>query len=443
MLQRTKMARRTGHYLVCKRLAGLILYTFVRLIFRGIQILWWKYNGTAEKIKEAALPQNYHRCVQVLKIVWWNKFDLAMTSSPSEFLCVHDRFESPKYIFDNDHVSLFMINKTYAIFSQAREKDMQLWKIKYGCFIRENHVLYSSHLLYVPIEQFHRMAEELGDPKGKLTFIFNTTRCGSTLLAQMAEETGELVNISEPNQMTELATLYKHEGDTEAMRKLARDVVRWTCRPYHGMKIQGYFVKLISPAICSISLLRDVFPESHLLFMYRDVIKVAQSLFRTAHEYPLLRISYSLSKLAAPLTEICVNGLGFYGRDYRIKCKDDLTLGIFNWIAAAKYYVALRNRGMDVAGIRYEDLVGDPLYSSRQILKYCGLPESLAEKFVEGMAHDSQRNSVLSKANLSQHRDPELTPESREFHNKLLKQHGFPPIGVEDVIDGTITYKGK
>ena len=435
------MARLTGHSLVCKRALELFLYTIVRLIFRGIQILWWKYNGTEKRIKEAALPRNYDRCVQVLKIIWWNKFDLLMTSSPSEFLCVHDRFESPKYIFDNDHVSLFMLNEKYAIFSEAKEKDMQLWKIKYGCFIRENHVLYSSHLLYVPIEQFHRMAEELGEPKGELTFIFNTSRCGSTLLAQMAEETGELVNISEPNQMNQLATIYKKNENSRHVRQLARDVVRWTCRPYRGLVVSGYFIKLISPAICSISLLREVFPKSHLLFMYRDVVKVSQSMYRAAQEYPTLRLAYTLSRLWAGFMEMSANAMGFYGPDYSIKTHDDITLGVFNWIATAKYYMDLRSLGKEVAAVRYEDLISDPRYSSRQILKYCGLEENLAELFVKGMTVDSQRNSVLSKANLGQHKNPQLSQESKDFHNALLKKKGFDRIGEPGVLEGTITFK--
>jgi len=41
------------------------------------------------------------------------------------------------------------------------------------------------HLIVVPLSTFHRLSELIGDPQGQLIFLFNTTRCGSTLLAQV------------------------------------------------------------------------------------------------------------------------------------------------------------------------------------------------------------------------------------------------------------------
>ncbi len=42
-------------------------------------------------------------------------------------------------------------------------------------------------LIIMPLWSYHRLADELGDPpRGKEVFIiFNTARCGSTLLCQM------------------------------------------------------------------------------------------------------------------------------------------------------------------------------------------------------------------------------------------------------------------
>ena len=44
---------------------------------------------------------------------------------------------------------------------------------------------YGSKVIAVPLSVFHRMAESVGDPKGDLLFIFNTTRCGSTLMMKV------------------------------------------------------------------------------------------------------------------------------------------------------------------------------------------------------------------------------------------------------------------
>jgi len=51
--------------------------------------------------------------------------------------------------------------------------------------IRENQKNYCSKLIVVPLSVFHRMAESIGDTRGDIIFIFNTGRCGSTLLTKV------------------------------------------------------------------------------------------------------------------------------------------------------------------------------------------------------------------------------------------------------------------
>ena len=53
--------------------------------------------------------------------------------------------------------------------------------------IRENQKNYCSKLIVVPLSVFHRMAESIGDPKGEVVFVFNTGRCGSTLLTKVID----------------------------------------------------------------------------------------------------------------------------------------------------------------------------------------------------------------------------------------------------------------
>jgi len=62
---------------------------------------------------------------------------------------------------------------------------MHLWHGEYGPFIRYAQMEFCHHLIVVPLSKFRRMAEQIGDPKGELIFLFNTTRCGSTLLTQV------------------------------------------------------------------------------------------------------------------------------------------------------------------------------------------------------------------------------------------------------------------
>lgn len=62
------------------------------------------------------------------------------------------------------------------------------------------------------------------------------------------EYTGRCVSMSEPDTPTLLATKFHTEGDTPEVRQLARDVIRWECRPYPSLQPLAYILKINSPA---------------------------------------------------------------------------------------------------------------------------------------------------------------------------------------------------
>ncbi len=62
--------------------------------------------------------------------------------------------------------------------------------------------LYNSaeKLLVLPLPEFHRLADQLGDPDGRVpvSALGMTARCGSTLLSQMLNRVPGTRSISEP-----------------------------------------------------------------------------------------------------------------------------------------------------------------------------------------------------------------------------------------------------
>jgi hypothetical protein len=71
---------------------------------------------------------------------------------------------------------------------------------------------------------------------------------------QIFEYTDRCVAVSEPDSMTLVATKYRIEGNTPEVRQLARDVIRWECRPYPSMQPLAYALKLSSPAAVALEL---------------------------------------------------------------------------------------------------------------------------------------------------------------------------------------------
>jgi len=118
---RSKM-RFSGNWLLVQRLATTTLYKLLRLIFIVVQRIYWQLNGTAQKLREARLPRNYHRSAQVLDVVLSHKFCTLQTITLDNFLCTHNRFENPQYIIDNDNITLMTVTERDAVFCETKEK---------------------------------------------------------------------------------------------------------------------------------------------------------------------------------------------------------------------------------------------------------------------------------------------------------------------------------
>jgi len=112
----------TGNLLILQCLVMTILYQLLRLIFIPVQRIYWQLNGTARKLREARLPENYERSAQVLDVVLCHKFCDVLVTRVEHFLCTHNRFENPQYIIDNDNITLMTINEHDAVFCETEEK---------------------------------------------------------------------------------------------------------------------------------------------------------------------------------------------------------------------------------------------------------------------------------------------------------------------------------
>ena len=76
---------------------------------------------------------------------------------------------------------------------------------------------------------------------------------------QMMEHTSRCVAVSEPNSPSLFAQKYWKFGDSLELRQLARDIIRWECRPYQSMLPPplGYFLKLRRYEIITLPMFRQ------------------------------------------------------------------------------------------------------------------------------------------------------------------------------------------
>ena len=185
---------------------------------------------------------------------------------------------------------------------------------------------------------------------------------------------------------------------------------------------------------------RDLFPSSRCLFMYRDAVTVAKSLYRVSMVLPSLRLVMLLGYLSRHVSKAIGDSMGFSGSDFCVRMNNDLTLGVLLFAVTTSSYLDLRRRGFNVSALRYEDLVARPLEMCRVILEFCHLPVSLAKKAVKAFDTDSQKNSIVSRSSIGHFKAPQLTPQRKMKLNELLKKHGMPLIGEPGIIEGTLSW---
>jgi hypothetical protein len=115
-----------GWTLLFQRLISVACFRFVRLLFTTVQRVCWQLNGTARRIRESTDPQKYERSVQVVDVLLEHHFCNRLKRSLADYFYVHNRFEDPQFIIDNEHITLMTITDTSAIFVAAKDKGQSM-----------------------------------------------------------------------------------------------------------------------------------------------------------------------------------------------------------------------------------------------------------------------------------------------------------------------------
>ena len=185
---------------------------------------------------------------------------------------------------------------------------------------------------------------------------------------------------------------------------------------------------------------RELFPDSRCLFMYRDFIPTAKSVYRISMVQPSLRFVYLLGQLSGHLNRKMFNSLGFDAGDTpAVRLDNSFTAGVALSAAIINAYLDMRRGGLDIRAVRYEDLVARPLDMCRAILELCHLPASLAELAVKALEEDAHKNSRIAKSVVGGFKEPQLTPDTKAQLNDVLKQFKMPLIGEQIIVDGLLT----
>ena len=421
------------------------LYHILHAVVNMLQFLIWVVNGTMVEHWSSYKAEHFSTAAHVYDIIYRYKFDVILgQSSFTDFVLTHDKFVHPMYLL-RDECVLYQVTGSHAIFVEV-DQGVDIWRGKHGSFLRQAQFQQAKKVITLPLPALERLAESLGPNEAKVIFIQNTARCGSTLLIQMFENTGRCVSFSEPDAMNGICKLAvaNKMWDKKTGTRIVRNLARVLCKPVYSLKEPplAYIIKMTAPSMAGAPFLVEAFPEAHHMFMYRDVVKMSHSLAIAAEVMPTLKLVYLCGTISSWCLRFAVSQMGVPNNEFNLKLSSHpYGVGIVLYGVTARRYMKMLHSGMNIAGVRYEDLIEDADYFMTQVLKFCRLPISLGMEAVKASKKDSQANSPLSMSNLKTFRkNYKMVPEMEEYIKDYFKDLGLP-VCPAPVLRGTITHK--
>ncbi|ELU02200.1 hypothetical protein CAPTEDRAFT_209498 [Capitella teleta] len=326
------------------------LFLILRLIFLFIQKISWTLSGVSDVVDKNKELEKLGKkpTAQALKLLSFNKFCFLLPASLRDFILQHDEYVDPEYVIQNDHVSLFFFDphQDVAVFGEGKP-GQKMWHTDIGdSFI--------SLSLY-------RFSQRLIVQKKSVVLMGNTARCGSTLLTQVYECSNKVICCSEPYPFNTLAEMYREKGLCSEVSQMTTNIIRMYCRPLKCMPdVEGYLLKPSGPSFACAAPIHAVYPEiTKSFYLYRNMHNVTLSIYKLSFIHPIIRLVYLLAGFSGAAVTALLRSAQFPTDGTNRTISNCHTSGIMLATLATKMYMIMKNEGLDVTGLLFDDILAN------------------------------------------------------------------------------------
>ena len=379
--------------------AKLFIFRWLNAVFTRLRNVLWCVKGTEWRLKRdrAIFERSAHR----LTIWFKHSVDMLYGVDLRNFVLTHDCSLHPEYVL-KDEVTLLQLTATDAIFVESDASMPPPFCNAYS-FILYGQFQTGRKIITMPISSLLQLCKAMPPTEAKLIFLYNHARCGSTLLTSIFDHTERTVSYNEPRALDSACRLAYNAWDSDTSREVIRSVIRMYAKPYGGYK-EAPMAYIVKHCVTNMAFAQDfhaLFPEALNLFIYRDSTASALSTRRVAEFMPSVKLMIRLLNVRiAFLSCFLMKILGLAGdmfRSWAPKFSADLELNYHLSALCYHYYNTLRDQGIPITGIRYEDLCRHPETMIRKILKLAEFPEMFLPLAAKAMDTDSQYAMPFSR----------------------------------------------
>ncbi len=385
------------------------------------------FGGSKKDRIQAA--ERYESSAQLVHILWKQKENFIAPTKLRNFLYKHEAYVSPNYILKNKNISLMAIEKDYAIFC-VTDPSVDIFDTEKFPFTMFAHWMLPKKLVILPIASFHRLADELGDPKVPIIAAAMTARCGSTLLVQLFNKVPNTRAMSEPTATCDIHGLRGSGKITpDESVKLLRSAMRLQCKVEPGTDIERIFIKMTIENSPHLGDIAKLFPNFAYFFNTRHPVPSIRSL-KTIFEDNFGGLYH---KLGLPWREFVGRGFFFAyhgGHDKVIKRYStwrknvsDAEFGMLFYAASLASY--FDNKPMFRRVVFYENLSNDPKDEVEKIFEKAGIPLEHVPTALEALKHDSQKGTLGTRGKA---RSSTIQDDVLKTFDGLMEDMNLPQI---------------
>lgn len=322
-------------------------------------------------------------------------------------------------ILDNPQITLFSLDfeNARAVFVET-PPHVNLSQAPFYYQAQRDNAL---RVLTVSFETMIQLAQCVTVDDERLILIHSIGRSGSTLASQLLAQVPDVINMSEPDVLTQLVAARLTQPDKHTELKMLLDAsVRLLCKTPSQT---AWVIKGRSWVIELGDWLHDIFPHTKNVYLYRDAeswSKSSLSAFledveRTSEElYQLENETRGWMQLFVPL-------IASYDRTQHLTTTGLLSL---MWLSNMERYMELQKFGVKMLAIPYQSWKLEPHQTALSLLEYCGCRPSDLTAIEETLKKDSQAGTYLSQEVSKKNRASTQLFDPGEL-NRHLQNHAY------------------
>lgn len=394
------------------------------------------YSGVAadKKRHESELTRSAH----TLEVVWQCPASDVSSPTTRDFFLIHKNYgHAVTQIVEKPNVSLMNVDANKAIFA-VTAPGFDVHDADAGPFFYHVQRLHCHEIIELPIQFMVPLAKKVPSSSGKSAMVYNTGRCGSTLLVKMLSSIPGVAGISEPDAFFNV----KAES-FQARAEILGAAVTLQCKDLtRSNKVA--FLKTRSEATFFIREMSVGSPATKLIFMYRDPIKTITSFYAMADSMPrtvvkmfLPQVSQFVIESSRGSSDVINHALLTSRMQTATANMDLLDFYILQFLAHIAAFRHAKARGTVIHVVKYEHLVADPLQRMKQVFNFCNVSISDTDltKCLRVMKRDSQEGSMIARTQTADSLDRNsFAQEHRDYINQTFHLFGFPDVDNLDTV---------